>query len=215
MVDVANRAGVSLKTVSRVVNNAPNVQPDLIERVLAAVAELGFRRNHLAGSLRSGQASATIGLLIEEIANPFYATIAEAAAEVVRQHDMMLIIASSEEDPSRERHLLRDTCARRVGILLDSVEIHTMRERLDGAYDERAPAGAPYDTRLVRDGIRDPAAAARAVADLLDRPDLPTAFFTLNNRITVGAIEELCRRAATPHCSGSTTSTWPAWCRTR
>lgn len=233
MVDVANRAGVSLKTVSRVVNNAPNVQPDLIERVLAAVAELGFRRNHLASSLRSGQASATIGLLIEEIANPFYATIAEAAAEVVRQHDMMLIIASSEDDPSRERHLLRDMCARRVdgllvvpagydhsflraevelgtpvvfldrpggglpadtvlldnrggaraggrrlveaghrriGILLDSVEIHTMRERLDGAYDELAPAGAPYDTRLVRDGIRDPAAAARAVADLLDRP---------------------------------------------
>jgi LacI family transcriptional regulator len=259
MVDVANRAGVSLKTVSRVVNNAPNVQPDLIERVLAAVAELGFRRNHLASSLRSGQASATIGLLIEEIANPFYVTIAGAAAEVVRQHDMMLIIASSEEDPSRERQLLRDMCARRVdgllvvpagydhsflraevelgtpvvfldrpagglpadtvlvdnrggaragvrrlveaghrriGILLDSIGIYTMRERLDGAYDELAPAGAPYDTRLVRDGIRDPAAAARTVAELLDQPDPPTAFFSLNNRITVGVIEELCRRGS-------------------
>jgi hypothetical protein len=56
------------------VNNAPHVQPELAERVLAAVAELGFRRDHLASSLRSGQATATIGLLIEEIANPFYAT---------------------------------------------------------------------------------------------------------------------------------------------
>ncbi|WP_440104484.1 LacI family DNA-binding transcriptional regulator [Streptosporangium sp. H16] len=259
MVDVATRAGVSLKTVSRVVNNAPHVQPELVERVLAAVAELGFRRNHLASSLRSGQATATVGLLIEEIANPFYATIAGAAAEVARQHGTMLIIASSEEDPARERQLLRDLCARRVdgllvvpagddhsflraevelgtpvvfldrpagglladtvlldnrggaragvrrlveaghrriAILLDSIGVYTMRERLDGAQDALAPAGAPYDTRLVRDGVRDPAAAARVVSELLDRPDPPTAFFSLNNRITLGVIEELHRRGS-------------------
>ena len=71
MVDVARRAGVSLKTVSRVVNRAPHVQQDLIDRVLAAVGELGFRPNHLASSLRSGRATATVGLLIEEMANPF------------------------------------------------------------------------------------------------------------------------------------------------
>jgi LacI family transcriptional regulator len=257
MADVATRAGVSLKTVSRVVNNAPHVQPELVERVLAAVAELGFRRNLLASSLRSGQATATIGLLIEEIANPFYATIAGAAAEVARQHDTMLIIASSEEDPAREQQLLRDMCARRVdgllvvpagddhsflraevelgtpvvfldrpagglladtvlidnrggaragvrrlveaghrriGILLDSIGVYTMRERLDGAQD--ALAGAPYDTRLVRDGVRDPAAAARVVSELLDGPDPPTAFFSLNNRITLGVIEELYRRGS-------------------
>ncbi|MEU4402974.1 LacI family DNA-binding transcriptional regulator [Streptosporangium sp. NPDC023963] len=259
MVDVATRAGVSLKTVSRVVNNAPHVQPELVERVLAAVAELGFRRNHLASSLRSGQTTATVGLLIEEIANPFYATIAGAAAEVARQHGTMLIIASSEEDPAREQQLLRDMCARRVdgllvvpagddhsfmraevelgtpvvfldrpagglladtvlldnrggaragvrrlveaghrriAILLDSIGVYTMRERLDGAQDALGPAGAPYDTRLVRDGVRDPAAAARVVSELLDRPDPPTAFFSLNNRITLGVIEELHRRGS-------------------
>jgi LacI family transcriptional regulator len=259
MVDVAARAGVSLKTVSRVVNNAPHVQPQLAERVLAAVAELGFRRNHLASSLRSGQATATIGLLIEEIANPFYATIAGAVAEVARQHDTMLIIASSEEDPAREQQLLRDLCARRVdgllvvpaghdhsflraevelgtpvvfldrpagglladtvlldnrggaragvqrlveaghrriGILLDSIGVYTMRERLDGAQDALAAAGTAYDTGLVRDGIRDPAAASRVVAELLDQPDPPTAFFSLNNRITLGVVEELCRRGS-------------------
>ncbi|MEU8207206.1 LacI family DNA-binding transcriptional regulator [Streptosporangium sp. NPDC049046] len=259
MVDVAALAGVSLKTVSRVVNNAPHVQPELVERVLTAVAELGFRRNHLASSLRSGQATATIGLLIEEIANPFYATIAGAAAEVAGHHGTMLIIASSEEDPARERQLLRDMCARRVdgllvvpagedhsflraevelgtpvvfldrpagglladtvlldnrggaragvcrlveaghrriGVLLDSIGVHTMRERLDGARDALTSAGTPYDTGLVRDGVRDPAAAARAVSELLDLPDPPTAFFSLNNRITLGAVGELHRRGS-------------------
>ncbi|MGI5237855.1 LacI family DNA-binding transcriptional regulator [Dactylosporangium sp. CA-139066] len=259
MADVAARAGVSLKTVSRVVNDAPHVQPELAERVLAAVAELGFRRNHLASSLRSGQATATIGLLIEEIANPFYATIAGAAAEMARQRDTMLIIASSEEDPAREQQLLRDMCARRVdgllvvpaghdhsflraevelgtpvvfldrpagklradtvlldnrggaragvrrlveaghrrvAVLLDSIGVYTMRERLDGAQDALVEAGAPYDNRLVRDGVRDPAAAGRVVAELLDQPDPPTAFFSLNNRITLGVIEELYRRGS-------------------
>ncbi|GII55924.1 LacI family transcriptional regulator [Planotetraspora thailandica] len=259
MADVAARAGVSLKTVSRVVNNAPHVQPELVERVLAAVAELGFRRNPQASSLRSGQPSATIGLLIEEIANPFYATIAGVVAEIARQNDTMLIIASSEEDPDREQQLLREMCTRRVdgllvvpagddhaflraeielgtpmvfldrpaggliadtvlldnrggardgmrrlleaghrriGILLDSLGVYTMRERLDGAQDALAPAGVPYDTRLVRDGIRGPSAAARVVSEMLDRPDAPTAFFSLNNRITLGVIEELHRRGS-------------------
>src|SRR6266508_5874052 len=118
MVDVARVAGVSLKTVSRVINNAPNVQPELIERVLAAVAELGFRRNDIARNLRSGQTTATIGLVIEEIANPFYSTIASAVAEVASQHETLLITASSEEDPEREEQLLRDLCARRVDGLI-------------------------------------------------------------------------------------------------
>ncbi|MFC7643174.1 substrate-binding domain-containing protein [Streptosporangium lutulentum] len=85
---------------------------------------------------------------------------------------------------------------RRIGILLDSIGVYTMRERLDGAQDALAPAGVPYDTGLVREGVRDPAAAARAVAEMLDRPNPPTAFFSLNNRITLGVIEELHRRGS-------------------
>src|SRR5262245_56109888 len=118
MVDVAQRAGVSLKTVSRVVNKAPNVQQELVDRVLKAVDELGFRRNSLASALRSGQQTATIGLLIEEIANPFYATIAHVTAEMAAARDTLLITASSEEDPVREEQLLRDLCSRRVDGLL-------------------------------------------------------------------------------------------------
>ena len=82
MIDVARHAGVSLKTVSRVVNGEASVARDLVDRVLASVAELGFRRNDIARTLRSGEVSRTIGLLIEEIANPFYAAIAAVAADI-------------------------------------------------------------------------------------------------------------------------------------
>jgi LacI family transcriptional regulator len=257
MVDVARRAGVSLKTVSRVVNNEPAVAAPLVDRVLVAIAELGFRRNDIARNLRSGQVNATVGLLIEEIANPFYATIASVAAEIAAAHQTLLITASSEEDPERERALLLDLCQRRVdgllvvpagpdhsflrrevemgmpvvfldrppgqlladtvlldnrggaqagvqrllraghtriGILIDSPAVYTMRERLGGARAALAAAGVRYDETLVRDGVKAPEEAARTVAEMLDRPDPPTAFFCTNNRITVGALRELWRR---------------------
>jgi LacI family transcriptional regulator len=257
MVDVAQRAGVSLKTVSRVVNNEPAVAQDLVDRVLSAIAELGFRRNDIARNLRSGRVNATIGLLIEEIANPFYATIASVVTETAKANDTLLITASSEEDPGRERELLLDLCQRRVdgllvvpagadhsflrrevemgmpvvfldrpagqlladtvlldnrggaqagvqrllkeghrriGILHDSLSVYTMRERLAGAQDALAEAGMRYDEALVRDGMKTPDEAALTVGAMLDHRDPPTAFFASNNRITVGALQELWRR---------------------
>ncbi|MBE1583711.1 LacI family DNA-binding transcriptional regulator [Nonomuraea angiospora] len=118
MADVARLAGVSLKTVSRVVNNVPTVDRELAERVTSAVAELGFRRNDMARNLRAGNTSATVGLLIEDLANPFYAGIAAAAAQYALEHDTMLITASSEENAGRERALLLEMCQRRVDGLL-------------------------------------------------------------------------------------------------
>lgn len=257
MADVAETAGVSIKTVSRVVNNVPTVHQDLVDRVLAAVDELGFRRNDLARNLRAGRTTATIGLIIEDLANPFYSTIAKAAADVARDHDTMLITASSEEDPARERELILDLCERRVdgllvvpagpdhgflkpeiergtpvvfldrpatglladtvlldnfggskagirhlldqghqriGILVDSLNISTMRERLAGAQAALAAADIPYDEGLVRVGVHDPDAAAAAVAEMLRHPSAPTAFFCGNNRSAVGAIWELWQR---------------------
>src|SRR5439155_915536 len=81
---VARAAGVSLKTVSRVVNDVPTVHPDLTERVLAAATQLGFRRNHIARTLRAGRSTATIGLLIEDLANPFYSAIAAEVSATAR-----------------------------------------------------------------------------------------------------------------------------------
>src|SRR5207248_11068492 len=69
-------------------------------------------------NLRSGRVNATIGLLIEEIANPFYATIASVAGEIAAAHQTLLMTASSEEDAERERTLLLELCQRRVDGLL-------------------------------------------------------------------------------------------------
>jgi LacI family transcriptional regulator len=83
MKDVAQAAGVSLKTVSRVVNGEPGVGAETAGRVTQSIARLGFRRNELARSLR--RSSATLGLIIEDLANPFYSAIARAVEDMARR----------------------------------------------------------------------------------------------------------------------------------
>ncbi|HET8842771.1 MAG TPA: LacI family DNA-binding transcriptional regulator [Ktedonobacteraceae bacterium] len=118
MHDVAKLAGVSLKTVSRVVNQEPRVDQQTRVRVEAAIAELGFRPNGLASSLRRGQASLTIGLIIEDIGNPFYSQIARGVEEIADQHNYMVIISSNEKQAKRERELVSALLRRRVEGLL-------------------------------------------------------------------------------------------------
>jgi LacI family transcriptional regulator len=118
MRDVAELAGVSLKTVSRVINAEPGVAVHTAERVGSAIAELGFQRNDLARSLRQGGPSATIGLVIEDVGNPFYSAIAQAVEHAAREHGCMLITASCEEDPEREREMVQALLRRRVDALL-------------------------------------------------------------------------------------------------
>ena len=83
MNDVAARASVSLKTVSRVVNGEAGVLPEPTERVVRAIAELGFRRNDSARQLRTGR-TAGIGLILEDVADPFYSVLTRAVEQVVR-----------------------------------------------------------------------------------------------------------------------------------
>jgi LacI family transcriptional regulator len=118
MVDVARAAGVSLKTVSRVVNAEPGVSRTTAEKVLAASAELRYERNDLAASLRHGDRSHTVGLVIEDVGNPFYSVIAQAVEETAREHQSLLITASAREDPDRERQLVIALMRRRVDALL-------------------------------------------------------------------------------------------------
>jgi LacI family transcriptional regulator len=118
MRDVAEVAGVSLKTVSRVFNSEPNVRGDVRERVEAAVASLGFRRNIVAKNLRDGLATSSIGLVIADLLNPFYAAIATAVEAVANRHQATLIIASSAEDQVRERQVVTDLLERHVDGLI-------------------------------------------------------------------------------------------------
>lgn len=170
MADVARIAGVSLKTVSRVVNNVPTVDPELVRKVNAAVAELGFRRNDMARNLRAGRRSATVGLLIEDLANPFYAGIAAAVAHYALECDTLLITASSEEDADRERRLLLELCERRVDGLLvvpaaDADHVYLRSEIERGTpivFLDRPPRNLRADTVLI-----DNAAGARQAVEQL------------------------------------------------
>ncbi|MEW2549120.1 LacI family DNA-binding transcriptional regulator [Streptomyces sp. NPDC047002] len=117
MKDVAARAGVGLKTVSRVVNGEPGVTPDTERRVQEAIEALGFRRNDSARVLRKGR-TASIGLVIEDLADPFYGPLNRAVEEVARAHGALLINGSSAEDPEREQELVLALCARRVDGLI-------------------------------------------------------------------------------------------------
>jgi LacI family transcriptional regulator len=117
MEDVARHASVALKTVSRVVNGEPNVRAATAERVQAAIAELGYRRHDGARLLRRGQ-TASIGLILEDIGDPFYATLSRAVEDVASRHGALLITGSSDEDPEQERTLALAFCARRVDGLI-------------------------------------------------------------------------------------------------
>ncbi|MFB9556432.1 LacI family DNA-binding transcriptional regulator [Streptomyces roseoviridis] len=117
MKDVAARAGVGLKTVSRVVNGEAGVTPDTERRVQEAIDALGFRRNDSARVLRKGR-TASVGLVLEDLADPFYGPLSRAVEEVARAHGALLINGSSAEDPERERELALALCARRVDGLI-------------------------------------------------------------------------------------------------
>lgn len=116
--DVAREAGVSIKTVSRVVNGEPGVSPATETRVIEAIEKLGYRPNELARSLQ-GRRSRTIGLVIADISNPFYAECVKAVEETARRHDYAVILCASDEDVDTERAYVRLLAERRVeGLLL-------------------------------------------------------------------------------------------------
>jgi LacI family transcriptional regulator len=111
--DVAARAGVSFKTVSRVVNDEPGVSPVLTERVRQAVDELGFRPNVGARVLRRADArTASIGLLLDDVAEPFSATLLRAVQDAAVARGLAVLCASADGDPERERSLVEAFAAR-------------------------------------------------------------------------------------------------------
>jgi LacI family transcriptional regulator len=118
LIDVARESQLSPKTVSRVINGESNVSEEAARRVRAAINSLGFHPNENARSLRPGQRSKLIGLVIEDLGNPFYARLAAGVEEVARAHDNLVLMTSSEEDSQREREIVLALCRRRVDGLL-------------------------------------------------------------------------------------------------
>lgn len=119
MRDVAALAGVSLKTVSRVVNGAATVDADMAARVRRAVAQLNYRPDMTASNLRRGdRRSFMIGLMLEDVSNPYSSAIYRAVEDVARERGVGLLAGSLDEDPDRERDLAASLVARRVDGLI-------------------------------------------------------------------------------------------------
>src|SRR5690242_8496808 len=131
MRDVAALAGVSIKTVSRVVNADPQVKPEYVTRTLDAIEKLGYRRNLTASSLRrADQKSATIGVLLEDVSNPFMAAVHRGIEEVAHERDTLVFAASSDE-PEREAVLVSAMASRSVDgyIVVPQSTDHTALQR--------------------------------------------------------------------------------------
>ncbi|MFL6116107.1 MAG: LacI family DNA-binding transcriptional regulator [Catenulispora sp.] len=257
MRDVAARAQVSFKTVSRVVNDEAGVSPALARRVRRAIDELDFQPNAGARNLRrSDRRTSSVGLLLENVANPFSAALQRAVEDIATPRGVIVFSGSVEEDPERERTLVREFSARRAdglllvpasadqsylagelragtavvcvdreasGLAVDSVvttnelgaaegvrhlaarghrriaflgdrrTITTEQQRYQGYCDALGAAGLPLDPALVVPDMRSSALAEGAVVRLLSQPDPPTALFTAQNLITIGAVRALRR----------------------
>ena len=99
--DVAQRAGVSVGTVSNVLNHPEKVSPASAERVQRAIDELGFIRNDAARQLRNGR-SRTIGMVVLDVRNPFFTDLARGAEDEASQSGLTVTLGNSDEDPTRE-----------------------------------------------------------------------------------------------------------------
>ena len=105
MRDVAALAGVSLKTVSRVVNRQPHTRPEIVERVNVAIAELGFVPNGSARTMRTGR-TGVIGIGVAELRRPYLAALVEALVVEADRRGMPAAVEPTHRDPERVRALL-------------------------------------------------------------------------------------------------------------
>jgi LacI family transcriptional regulator len=196
MKEVAAVAGVSLATVSRVVNGGPRVNPELAARVQHAVELLGYRHNLTASSLRRNDGmSASLGLIFDDVANPFFAAVHRGVEEVARSRGVLTFAGSSDEAPARERELAEAFGARGADGLLIVPAVgadhsYLLRDRDAGValvFVDRPPHHLDADLVLT-DNAGGAAQAVdhlvahghRRIAYLGDRPTIYTALERLN-----------------------------------
>lgn len=190
MRDVADHAGVSLKTVSRVVNGEPGVSATLIGQVRSSVEVLGFRPHVGARTLRRADGkSQTVALLLEDVSNPYSAAVQRAVEDVAVPRNVMVFSASIEEDPDRERELARSFADRRAdGLIIvpagddQSYLLPDLRAGTAVVCVDREAANLPVDSVIstnlegAADAVRHLAAAGhRRIAYLGDRTSIATA----------------------------------------
>ncbi len=251
--DVAKHSGVSTATVVRVLDASGLVGPELTERVLASVEELGYVRNSLARSLSRGK-SLLIGLIIPDVANPFFSEVARGLEATVAQQGYHVLVASSNLSEGREAELLgafagrtvdavvmmpmdqrkggierllrqnipvvfvggtirgldvpsvvangkaaaREAVGylaerghRKIGLVAGPTGFRTVSQGIAGFKQAHEDHSLPSYRTYLKQGYVGMDGGLRALDELLDGPDPPTACIALNHLLTVGALNSL------------------------
>jgi len=189
LADIAAIAGVSVKTASRAMNELDRVSPLTMEKVKKAAELVGYRSNRIARELRVGALSNLVGMVISDLANPFYAGMASGAEEELSGSGLDLIIATARDDGNREKILIESLLERRVrGLLIipsaqDYSYLHLERKRgFSFVFVDRPPAYLDADTVLAdNEGGIDACVAYLAskgcsrIALIADNPEIWTA----------------------------------------
>lgn len=136
--DVARDCGVGTMTVSRVVNGGETVSPETAARVRAAIKKLGYEPNEAARVLK-GQSSRTIGLIVPDLADPFFSTCAHAAQQMAAAHGYVTLLLATERDRTSESKALRLMNSRSVAAILIVPSDRSCIESLKHLQSQRVP----------------------------------------------------------------------------
>ena len=156
LVDVARAAGVSITTVSRVINDGPNVRDDVRSRVRTAVGDLGYEPNAVARSLRSGR-DATIGVVVDSLADAFFAAFCHAIEQTAVERGLAVTIGTSGRDAARETGLVQRFLQRQVsGLVLVPTQdspgyLGSLRRSTPTVFADRPVSAPGYDSVLGAD----------------------------------------------------------------
>jgi LacI family transcriptional regulator, fructose operon transcriptional repressor len=152
--DVAQKAGVSISTVSRVLSNKPYVSDDVRDRVMQAVQELDYRPNQVARSLRSQQ-STSLGLIVSDVCNPFFTDVSRAVEDCAYEKGYSVFLCNSDENEKKERFYLQEMIDKNVaGVILSptqkaSENFTGLNVNLPVVVYDRSVKGMDVDTILI------------------------------------------------------------------
>jgi LacI family transcriptional regulator len=187
MRDVASLAGVSVKSVSRVINEEKGVSEDVRRRVTRAAEQLQYSPDFTASNLRrSDRRTSSIGLLVEDVLNEFSASVNAGVAQAAAERGVVVLTAFSTGDPAREREAVRAFSVRRVDGLVaiplggDDSSVWTQRDfGAPVVFVDRSPKGVVADCVLTnnREGARE------LMTHLMDRGHRKIAFLGGINRL--------------------------------
>ena len=155
--DVADHAGVSVGTVSNAMNHPEKVSAAVLDRVQQAIEQLGYVRNDAARQLRVGR-SASIGLVVLDVRNPFFTDLARGAEDAAAEVGLSVILGNSDEDVAREAaYLDLFEQQRAAGVLISpygdiTARLHRLRERgITAVLVDRSSADGTFSSVSVDD----------------------------------------------------------------